>query len=99
MAEPDRGLYLVFQVVHIGCLSSDKGIKCELRAEAEAGDEAVECGLAVDGSPSVDILQKPFLLLAGEFICEEVLALVQRLHIALNLFVLLGAARLRSILP
>ena len=63
--------------------------------EAEAGDEAVVGGLGVDGWPGIDVLEEPFLLLAGELIREEVLAFVQRLHIALHLFVLLGASRLR----
>ena len=95
MAEPDLGLYLVFQVVHIGCLRSDKGIKCELRAEAEAGDKAVEGGFAIDGCRGIDVLEEPFLFLSGKLIREEVLAFVQRLHIALHLIIFLGAARLR----
>ena len=88
-------LYLVFQVVCVGCLRSDESIERELCAEAGAGDEAVEGGFTVDGCPGIDVLEEPFLLLAGELIREEVLALVQRLHIALDLFVLLGASRLR----
>ena len=95
MAEPDRGLYLVFQVVRVGCLRSDEGIERELCSEAEAGDEAVEGGFSVDGCPGIDILEESFLLLTGEFIREEDLTFVQRLHIMLHLFVLLGAARLR----
>ena len=95
MAEPDRGLYLVFQVVHVGSFRCDKGIKCELCAEAEASDEAVEGGFSVNGGPSINVLDEPFLFLAGEFIREEVLAFVQRLHIELHLFILLGVSRLR----
>lgn len=95
LAEPDRGLYPVFQVVHIGHLRSDESIERELCAEAEAGDEAVEGGFTVDGCPSIDILKEPFLFLSGELIREEVLAFVQRLHIVLHLFILLGASRLR----
>ena len=95
MAEPDRGLYLVFQVVHIGRLRSDESIERELCAEAEAGDEAVEGGFAVDGCPGIDVLEESFLFLVGKLIREEVLAFVQRLHIALDLFVLLRASRLR----
>ena len=94
MAEPDRGLYLVFQVVRVGCFRCDEGIECELCAEAETGDEAVEGGLTVDGCPGINVLEKSFLLLAGELVRKEVLAFVQRLHIALHLFVLLGASRL-----
>ena len=95
MAEPDLCLYLVFQVIRVRCFRCDEGIKRELCAEAEAGDEAIEGGFAVDGCPGIDILDKPFLFLAGELIREEVLAFVQRLHIALHLFVLLGASLLR----
>ena len=95
MAEPDRGLYLVFQIVRVGCFRCDKGIERELCAQAEAGDEAVECGLAVDGCPGIDVLEKAFLFLAGELIREEVLTFVQCPHIVLNLLVLLGASRLR----
>lgn len=95
MAEPDRCLYLVFQVVRIRCFRCDEGIECELRAEAEAGDEAVEGGLSVDGCPGIDILDKPFLLLAGELIREEVLVIGEDLHIPLYLWVLLEAASLR----
>ena len=80
MAEPDRGLLFVFQVVHTRCFRCDEGIECELRAEAEAGDEAVEGGLSVDGCPGIDILDKPFLLLAGELIREEVLVIGEDLH-------------------
>ena len=95
MAEPDRGLYLVFQIVRVWCFRGDEGIKRELCAEAEAGDEAIEGGLAVDGCLGVDILEETFLLLAGKLIREEVLAFVQYLHIALHLFILLGTSRLR----
>ena len=79
-------------IYHLRC---NEGIECELRAQAEAGDEAVECGLAVDGCPGIDVLEEAFLFLAGKLIREEVLAFVQRLHIALHLFILLGASRLR----
>ena len=95
LAEPDRGLYPVFQVVHIGRLRSDESIERELSAEAKAGDEAVEGGFAINGCPGIDVLEESFLLLAGEFIREEILAFVQRLHIVLDLLVLLGASRLR----
>ena len=95
MADADRGLYLVFQIVLIWCLRRDEGIKCKLCAEAEAGDEAVEGGLTVDGCPGINILEETFLLLAGELIREKILAFVQRLHIVLHFFVLLGASRLR----
>ena len=54
MAEPDRGLYLVFQVVRRGCFRGNKGIERELGAEAEAGDEAIEGGLSVDGESVLD---------------------------------------------
>ena len=94
MAEPDRGLYLVFPVIRVRCFRYNEGIECELCAEAEAGDEAVEGGFTVDGCPGIDVLEEPFLLLAGEFIREEVLAFVQCLHIALHLFILLRASRL-----
>ena len=73
----------------------DEGIECELCAEAEAGDEAVEGGFTVDGCPGIDVLDKPFLLLTGEFIRKEIFAFVQRLHIVLHLFILLKAASLR----
>lgn len=43
----------------------------------------------------IDVLEKAFLLLAGELIREEVLSFVQYLHIALHLFILLGTSRLR----
>ena len=93
--EPDCGLLFVFQIVRVGCFRVNEGIECELCAEAKAGDEAVEVGFAIDGCPGIDILEKSFLLLTGEFIREEVLTFVQRLHIALHLFILLKAARLR----
>lgn len=95
LAEPDRGLYLVFQVVHIGRLRSDESIERELSAEAKAGDEIIEGGLAVDGCPGIDILDKPFLFLAGELIREEVLVIGESLHIVLYLFILFEAACLR----
>ena len=63
-------------------------------AEAEAGDEAVEGGLAVDGCPGIDILDKPFLFLSGELIREEVFVIGEDLHIVLHLFVLFEASRL-----
>ena len=95
MAESDRRLYFIFQVVRIRCFRCDEGIERELSAEAEAGDEAVEGGFAINGCPGIDVLEESFLLLAGEFIREEILAFVQRLHIVLDLLVLLGASRLR----
>ena len=88
-------LYLVFQIIRIGCFRCDESIERELCAEAEAGDEAVEGGFTVDGCPCIDILKKTFLFLASEFIREEVLAFVQCLHIVLDLFILLGASCLR----
>ena len=94
MAEPDRGLLFVFQIIRIGCFRCNEGIECKLCAEAEAGDEAIEGGFTVDGCPGVDVLKEAFLLLTGKLIREEVLAFVQRLHIMLHLFVLLGASRL-----
>ena len=63
-------LYFVFQIVHVGCFRGNKGIESELCAEAEAGNEAVEGGLAVDGSPGIDILEEAFLFLAGETIAH-----------------------------
>lgn len=95
MAEPDLGLYFVFQVVRIGCFRCDKGIERELRAEAKAGDETVEGGLSVDRRPGINVLDKSFLFFTRQFIREEVLTFVERLHIMLHLFVLLGASRLR----
>lgn len=95
VAEPDCGSYLVFQIVRVGCFRCNEGIECELSAEAEAGDEAVECGLAVDGCPGIDVLEESFLFLAGELIREEVLVIGEGLHIVLYLFILLEAARLR----
>ena len=89
MAEPDRGLLFVFQIISIWCLRGDKGIECELCAEAEAGDEAVECGFAVDGCPGIDVLKETFLFLTGELIREELLVIGEDLHIALDLFILL----------
>ena len=65
MAEPDRGLLFVFQIVHIRRFRGGEGIECELCAEAEAGDEAVEGRLAVDGCPCIDIPDEAFLLLTG----------------------------------
>ena len=95
MAEPDHHLYLVFQVVRVWCFRANEGIKRKLCAEAEAGDKAVEGGFAIDGCPGIDVLEEPFLFLSGKLIREEVLAFVQRLHIVLHLFILLGASRLR----
>lgn len=88
-------LYFVFQVVGVRCFRCNESIECELCAEAEAGDEAVKGGLSVDGCPGIDVLEESFLLLAGELIREEVFAFVQRLHIALYLFILFEAASLR----
>ena len=87
VAEPDCLLYLVFQIVRVGCFRCNEGIECELRAEAEAGDKAIEGGLAVDGCPDINILEETFLLLAGELIREEVLIVGKRLHIMLHPFV------------
>ena len=95
MAEPDRGLLFVFQIVHIWSFRGDKGIERELCAEAEAGDEAVKGGLSVDGCPGIDVLEEAFLFLVGKLIREKVLAFVQRLHIVLHLLILLRASRLR----
>lgn len=95
MAESDRSLYFIFQVVRIRCFRCDEGIERELSAEAEAGDEAVEGGLTVDGCPGIDVLEETFLLLAGELIREEVLVIGEDLHIVLHFFILLEAASLR----
>ena len=95
MAEPDRCLYLVFQIVRVGCFRCNEGIECELSAEAEAGDEAVEGGLSIDRGPGIDVLEESFLFLAGELIREEVLVIGEDLHIALHLFVLFGTSSLR----
>lgn len=92
-------LYFVFQVVGVRCFRCNEGIKCELCAEAEAGDEAVEGRLAVDGCPCIDIPDEAFLLLAGELIREEVLAFVQHLHISLHLFFCSKLRACGSILP
>ena len=56
MAEPDRGLYLVFQIVRMGGFRCNEGIEYELCTEAEAGDEAVEGGFSVDCCPDIDVL-------------------------------------------
>ena len=95
MAEPDCGSYFVFQIVRVWRFRCDEGIECELCAEAESGDEAVEGGLSIDRGPSIDILDESFLLLAGELIREEVLVIGKYLHIALHLFVLFGTSSLR----
>ena len=95
MAEPDCGLLFIFQVVGIWRFRSNEGIECELRAEAEAGDEAVEGGLSIDRGPGIDVLEESFLFLAGELIREEVLVIGEGLHIVLHLFILLEAACLR----
>ena len=88
MTEPDRRLYLVFQVIDVGCFRCDESIKRELCAEAKAGDEAVEGRFAVDGCPDINVLDESFLFLTGELIREEIFTFVQRLHIMLHLFVL-----------
>ena len=88
-------LYLVFQIVSVWCFRCNEGIECELRAEAEAGDEAIEGGFTVDGCPGIDVLDESFLLLTGELIREEVLVIGEDLHIALHLFVLFGTSSLR----
>ena len=95
IAEPDLGLLFVFQIICVGRRRCNEGIECELCAKAEAGDEAIEGGFAVDGCPGIDVLDEPLLFLSGEFIRKEVFAFVQRLHISLHLFILLEAARLR----
>ena len=95
VAESDCGSYLVFQIIRIGRFRCDKGIECELCAEAEAGDEIIEGGLAVDGCPRIDILYEAFLLLAGELIREEVFVIGEDLHISLHFFILFEAASLR----
>ena len=68
MTEPDRRLYLVFQVIGVGCFRCDESIKRELCAEAEAGDEAVEGGFAINGCPGINVLDESFLFLTGELI-------------------------------
>lgn len=65
MAEPDRCLYLVFQVVRVWCLRGNEGIKCELCAEAETGDEAIEGRLSVNRCPGIGILDKAPLFFTG----------------------------------
>ena len=95
MAEPDRCLYLVFEVVCVRSFRCDEGVECELRAQAKAGDEAVEGRFTVDGCPGIDVLDESFLLLTGELIREEVLVIGEDLHISLHLFILLKAASLR----
>ena len=95
VAEPDRGLLFVFQIVHIWSFRGDKGIKRKLCAEAEASDEAIEGGFAVDGCPGINVLDEAFLFLSGELIREEVLVSGEDLHISLHLFILPEAARLR----
>ena len=95
MAEPDCGSYFVFQIIRVGCFRCNKGIKCELCAEAEAGDEAVEGRFAVDGCSDINVLDESFLFLTGELIRKEVFVIGEDLHIVLHLFILLKAARLR----
>ena len=95
MAEPDCGLLFVFQVVHTRCFRCDDGIECELCAEAEAGDEAIEGGLTIDGCPGIDVLEESFFLFSGKLIREEVPIVSEDLHITLYLFILLKAACLR----
>lgn len=95
VAEPDCGSYFVFQIVRVWRFRCDEGIECELRTQAEAGDEAVEVGFAVDGCPGIDVLKETFLFLTGELIREEVLVIGEDLHIALHLFVLFGTSSLR----
>ena len=88
-------LYFVFQVVGVRCFRCNEGIECELCSEAEAGDEAIEGGLTIDGCPGIDVLKETFLFLTGELIREEVLVIGEDLHIALHLFVLFGTSSLR----
>ena len=95
LAEPDCMLYFVFQVVGVRCFRCNEGIECELCSEAEAGDEAIEGGLTIDGCPGIDVLEESFFLFSGKLIREEVLAFVECLHIVLHLFILLKAASLR----
>lgn len=95
MAESDRCLYLVFQIVRIGCFRCNECVECKLRSQPKAGDEAVEGGLTVDRCPGVDILDESLFLLARELIREEVLVIGKYLHIVLYLFILLGASHLR----
>lgn len=95
MAEPGRGLLFVLQIVSVWCFRGNKGVEGELCAEAEAGDEAVEGGLSIDGCPGIDIPDESFLFLSWEFIREEVLVIGEDLHISLHLFILFEAASLR----
>ena len=101
MAEPDCCLYFVFQVIRVGCFRCNKGIKCKLRSQPEAGDKAVEGGLPVNRSPGIDVSEETFLLLAGELVRKGVLAFVEDQHSVLHLYILfklhseLAAASLR----
>ena len=86
MEEPDHILLFVFQVVRVWCFRCEKGIECELCAEAEAGDEAIEAvGVEkVGGDREVLLEIRPLFLgeRSGQFGLEVALLLRELLHSA-----------------
>ena len=93
LAEPDCMLYFVFQVVGVRCFRCNEGIECELCSEAEAGDEAIEGGLTIDGCPGIDVLEESFFLFSGKLIREEVLA---SLSVCISCCTFLFCSKLRA---
>ena len=59
-------LFLVLQIVLRRGFRQYEGIQHKPRSQAEAGDEAVQGGIAVVARPGVGKVQEAFLLLAGE---------------------------------
>ncbi len=58
-------------------------------------NKAIEIGFAVDNTPSVHIVEKPFLRLVGQGVGQQIFVLHQNFHLLLHRFIFFCTACLR----
>ena len=89
-------MYVLFlQIVLRRSLRQNESIHHKPCTQAEAGDEAVQGGVAVVGRPGVGVVQEALLLVAGEMLGQSILVLADRPQLALDALVILESAVLR----
>ena len=92
-------LFFVLQIVLRRRFRQYEGVQHKPCPQPEAGDEAVQGGVAVVGGSGFGEVQGAFLFLAGEIFGQPVLVFADRPQLALDALVILESAVLRFVLP
>ena len=87
-------LFVVLQIVLRQSIRQNKCVQHKPHSQPEAGDEAVQGGVAVVGGSGVGEVQEAFLFLAGEMLSQPVLVLQRQCGGFVEVVSLLGTEKI-----